>query len=377
MSVITPECVQPISQTFLSKQIKSGGLVPNYRGPELWDCTDERNLVPFQVTRRALMFGQDSASFAVAGAREGFSLFDLVLRASTDGERALKRYEQFLERTGSSSPFICHSVTLAQSAQYGTGQRTPDVVQAFDAQYGYFRRLKNLNVSSDELNPRRNNLLELMAGYDAAILNTHSDTHHEREAKKIKFDPSQPSVGCAHNKLVGIISREATDERILPAAQKLAELLGFDNLPFDRATKGFTIVARNINGDSDVPFSVNRENMVAEHRLRHKPADVILDGDHLAPSATSLIVDGANTARDVSAQTRNGLQTFMSNPYMAAKRLEKISEYGENTDLAVAAIILHGIAVRNRLCGNNPQDDPGTLPIYATPFGKELRAVAA
>lgn len=373
MSTITPECIQPISADFLKKQVETGGLVPDYAGPEIWDCTDERPLAPFLDFRRRLEFGEDTPSFAIAGAREGFSLFDLVLRASTDGERALKRYERFLERNGSVAPFICHSVTLAQSAQYGQGQHLPEVVQAFDAQYGFFRRLRDPNISAGDLSLKRERLAGLMADYDAAILNTHSDTHHERESRKIRPNETQPDIGCAHNKLVGIVSQEAADEALLPAAEKLAGLLGFDNLPFDKAVKGFKIVARNINSDGKPPYSVKRETIIAEHTMRRKPADVILDGDHLPPNETSLIVDGATTARNVSAQTKAGLQTFMSNPVKAAERLGKTSEYGEDTELAIAAILLHGLTVRNRLCGTSPQNDPSVLPVQVTPYSKQMR----
>lgn len=365
MSTITPECIQPISDDFLKKQVETGGLVPDYAGPEIWDCTDERELAVFHALRRQLEFGKNTPSYAIAGAREGFAIIDLVLRASQkDGETSLRRYEDFLYRTGAVSAFVCHSVRFAQNAQYGKGADFPDVVQAFDREYRFFRTLKDPNIGKQEIAEHRERLLELGEEYDVAYLNTHSDTPHERGNHKIENDTDQPDVGCAHNKLAGTVSNNAADPRLIPTVTKLAKLIGFRNLPFQQAQQGFAIVADNIN-DGDEPYVVKRDSLVAEHSRRYKPADVILDGKHLPPAATSLIVDGANTARNIGKQAENEIQTFMSNPVKLADRLNKLSEFGNNRELTIATGLLHCIAVRNLLLGNAPQDDPNLLPVYA------------
>ena len=363
MNTITPECVQPISDDFLKQQVETGGLVPNYTGPEIWDCTDERGLIPFHQYRRELEFGHSTPSYALAGAREGFGLLDLVLRAELEGESSLRRYERFLERTGAGSPFVAHCVRFAQDAQYGNGVGLPGVVSALDSEYSFFRKLKGQDFSNDEIANHRNKLLTFMQENDVAVLNTHSDTHHEKDIK-IKSDSSVPSVGCAHNKLMGAISKDAANKRLIPAAEQTAFLLGLGSLPFAEAQEGFAIVSRNMNHSDEEPYAVKRESLVAEHKGRRKPADIILDGDHVSPDATSLIIDGAHTARNIVRQIQNGIQTFMSNPVRAAERLKKISEYGEAVELSEAAIILHALAVRNRLCGEARRDSPKILPVY-------------
>lgn len=368
MNTITPECVQPIADDLLHEQVETGGLVPNWSGPELWDCTDERGLIPFHQYRRDLEFGAGTPAFAVAGAREGFALFDLVLRAGLDGERSLRRYEQFLSQSGTDHPFVAHSVRFAQDAQYGTAARLPSVVAEFDGHYGFFRRLKGQNFGQEQISGHRTALQELMQRYGAAVLNTHSDTHHEKDGK-IRADATNNSVGCAHNNLVGQVSKDAANNRLIPAAKQVALLLGLGELPFETAQEGFAIVARNINPSDDDTYSVRRDGLVAEHDGRRKPADIILDGSHVPPTETSLIMDGARTARNTAAQIAHGMQTFMSNPVKAAERLAKISEFGENTKLSEATIILHALAVRNRLCGTMRQDSPKVLPVYVVTPG--------
>ncbi len=362
MSFITPECVQPIPYDFLKKQVETGGLVPGYKGPELWDCTDDRFLAPFHAFRRQLEFGENSASFALAGAREGFALLDLVLRSSLEGEKSLTRYENFLKKTGTAAPFILHSVRFAQDTQYGFAMDQPKKRAALDIEYEFFRKLNDPNVSMDEVARHSEILLRLMNESDAAILNTHSDTGHEKHSRKIRTNPDQPDVGCAHNKLVGLVSRSAADERLLPSARKLGRLLGRGSLPFEQAQEGFGIVARKFNHPE--PYSVAREDLVTEHAKHRKPADIVLDGSHLDPSETSMIIDGASTARNIATQGRHHIRTFLSNVGKAAERLGKISEFAEDEGLAEATIILHALAVRGKLCGGSPQDSPDILPIH-------------
>lgn len=308
-------------------------------------------------------FGANTPSFAVAGAREGFALFDLVLRAGLDGEASLRRYERFLSKTGTDHPFVAHSVRFAQDAQYGRAARLPAVVAEFDTHYEFFRKMRGQNFGQEQINTHRHALRELMAEYDAAVLNTHSDTHHEKDGK-IRPDSENNNIGCAHNQLVGTVLEDASNKRLLPAAQKIASLLGLGALPFEAAQEGFAITARNINPSEGGAFSVSRDGIVAEHQGRRKPADIILDGGHVPPTETSMVIDGYNTARNTAAQLLHGIPTFMSNPMKAAERLTKISEFGENTRYSVATIILHGLAVRNRLCGTLRQDSPKVLPVH-------------
>ncbi len=348
----------------LTQELNSGGLVPDHTGPEIWDCTDERPLVPFLELRRQFQFGTMS-TFAIAGGREGFAVADLVARAALEGQQSLNRLERFLQQRSEGSPFIHHSVSFAHSAQYGRGALDPTIESEFNRHYEFFRTMKDLTIHKDVLQQKGAAVLELMKTYDAAILNTHSDKNHEKNALKIKHS-TLAEIGCAHNKLVGKIAEKAANPELLPVAEKVGNLMGFTTLPFDVAARGLSIVGQAFNRQGQL--SVKRTNIVAEGAKRNKPADIILDGSHLPSGMTSMVVDGGRTARDVNAQNNRNQNKFMSNPVLFAERLKKISEYGEETELIIAIMLLHMLAVRDELCGNEPKDDPTILPIHVTPF---------
>lgn len=355
------------------EQVRSGGLVPDYTGPEIWDCTDERPLVDPHVQRRIHAFGDDWASFALAGGREGFAVVDFAALAALDGPKALRRKLAFYERRGASDPFLAHSTGLADNARFGTGagysnSTTNDLRQLYD----FFRHSGAASdVDEDEWNIKRGILTARMLEMDAAVLNTHSDTHHETSLSSITADGPE-LVGCAHNKLVGAIALAASQDSLLAAAEKIGNLMSRVALPFDAAAKGLRLVADEVNGGSSESFCVRRSMLVAEHVKRSTPPDVVLAGEHVAAARTYLVVDGGRTARNTTFQAANGTQSFLSNPVRAAHRLQEISEYGEDPRLTTAIAILHALAVRNALCGDNPIDDPGILPIYVSPQQHEL-----